>query len=85
MEWGRACSLLTLVLAPGKRVPGFGSSLVPCAGTRCHEGELSRGARCPSPAPAVPDAAPGCLWQGGRLLLPERAGLRRCSPGDGSV
>lgn len=75
MERGRAGSLLAPVLAPGKRVLGLGGSSVPRAGTRCHEGELSRGARCPSPALAVPDVSPGC----GAMAPSDRGAGMRCS------
>lgn len=63
MEQGRPCSLLAPLLAPGKRVPGFGGGAVPRAGTLRGEdkgeGELSP--RCPLPLASSGGA--GCIGQ----------------------
>lgn len=57
MEQGRSCSLLAPVLAPGKRVPGFGGGVVPRAGTPHGEGELSPW----RPLPLASSGSAGCI------------------------
>lgn len=61
---------------------GFGGSSVPCASTRCHEGELSRGPAAPRRLQRCPMQM-HCLRQGVQPLLPKRARLR--GPGCGSI
>lgn len=71
MEQGRPCSLLAPVLAPGKRVPGFGGGAVPRAGTPRGEGEGELSPR--RPLPLASSGSASCM---GRSVH---------GPGDGSV